>query len=953
MQSSDATEIEAEGKEEEVLDPNVSAMNGKLNGTKKIVESNVTVEKETAEVAKSNVKLVNDFVIVTEDPIQPNIAKDSKTSSVRVETKDEDEPVIILGSAASTQPQDNPEVKEEEISAAEKGCANATSNVYMSVSETFDIPHWETAEVPTRRANRLGKAQRKRLRYRRSERLRGSPKSDSDDDRPYRPSDIVKGEDDLSDVDYIGQNRKRHRRRVAATVLKTRNLTSDRQLVSHASELARYKLKNYSCFLAVPPADRDMVKFKPYHGSLFRNSIRNRRTKRRHVKPAKERSDGESSPSAGGLRSDPDFFELSAEQSETMPTEHMGYEVLSPTEEMESSRKTIMSFGLRLRSVNERAKPVKKRRKKSQLLSDFCNMMKFNPNELFADIDERHQKAANNENGQDVVNVDEEEAKKDKTKKSDEESDDSDFSSDEDQTMLVFDKMKRDASEQFYRTTKKKKRHEPKSNPDPKPMDLAKNTPRRGSREQPRIVGPNGNGSEYLLKNPMVAQYMKKYNYAGRLGKHGQGISEYIQPWNVSWGAGLGAQARSSAFRLDSRGNPNSSQSAPQAEKNLGDIGQSDSASRKRKSVSQSPRRLSSGSDVTVENIVYMRDNGYRSLPPDNGRRALLIDFDTFFTNSQFRRIEAFTQVIRDSPEISSIQHPSAIKSEMFTTRGDLCDRECMELLLSKFNVPIASLGMFLERLDDAFEKCTPLTVDIQLVKKFRDYSSFARLGIIHYGTSRRMKRELGKCRLSDRLVPNAVINVRENDQAPYIRSFRELFLRIGVSASQSLVIVSDRHNNQNFVCSGVVAARVVGARSLVQIGSRHGKMPAQGRQNPFQATLAIADKFLRGPRVMLNFTLKQQFVIRRKHVLAQNPKDNLWHSAVELFRPKPTKDSMLQVYVRYDEDGELNWCNSDSIHRLDDMGYEKMKDNDFPALIDVSSVDTLETNRAKRRRRV
>ena len=873
-----------------------------------------------------------------------NVADDAKTANSQNEAKAEDEPISIVkaNTPKQIQPKDNADVKVENVPTTTNRDILKTN--YIPITETeSEVPHWESAKTPNSRKVLLRKLRRKRLRYVHYNR----DQSGSDEDRPYRPSDIVRGDDDVSDVDYIGKNRKKHRRRIAATILKTKNFLKDRQIISQQSELKRYRLEQYGCHLRAPLSERDIVKHKPYYEYLYRNSIRKYPLKLKSRRYPKLKTDDESPASVGGLKSDSDYLHLSPNDNDDESKLFMGYEVLKSTN-MESKRSTIMSFGLSKRTVNERAKPVKKRRKKAELLNDLCNMMKYNPSALFADIDERRQRAAN-EGGIDQrpINVDLINQEKKVVIDVDKESD-SDLSTDEDQTMLIFDKMKRDASEKFYKIRKVKVRKKPR---DKQNLKLTETNRKESERKDDTTTTQNGS-IEYIYNNPMVAQYMKKYNFAGRLGKHGQGINHHIQPRNVSWGAGLGAQAKSTSFQIDSQ--LTSREKSRRSQQQRLDVEQNNGEnSRKRKSASISPRKLVTASEkIDDNNVMYMQNNPLRPLPPDNGRRALLIDFDCLFTDSFNRRVDAFMRVIQESTEISGNLERSSIIDQLFSNHGDLCDRELMHCLLSKFNVSKSFVEEFLERLDDAFEKCSALTIDQRFVKKLRNYSSFARLGIFHCGTKRRLNRELQRSGICDKLVSSAVISVLQNDHAPYVRTFRELFLRIGVSSCQSILIIPDRCNSRNFISSGVVAARVVGARSLVQIRTRPGKLPAMGRQNPFQATLALTDELLRGPRVMLNFTVRQQFKIIRKHVLAQNPKDNLWHSAVELFRPKSVNNSVVQVYIRYDQDGELNWCSSDLIHRLDERNYEKMRDNNFPALIDVSSVDGLETNRAAKRRR-
>lgn len=846
-----------------------------------------------------------------------------------------------------------------------------------------DIPHWDGASVRNSKKSLLGKARRKKLRefHKRNRPVIEEENSIleshvsghihgyvSDGDRPYRPSDIVQGSSESSAEEYTGIHKKRHRRRKTAAAVKAKKMIGSYTIPTKEAELEGYRLKGYGDYLVTPREDRKIRRSSHHARSLYKNSVihPNKKKKKKRINKGQARcgsADGDStSPaSCGGKEGDSDYFEW----SDTFKNDrsgkdtfismilHRGYKLVEEPAPDKKARSTIFTCGNILQTNNDLARP-KKQSLETKALNEFYDMMSNNPDSFYGDIKERRKKEKEDslpidvdkipDKKEEVTNVDEEDK---------EEDDDPNFihsdSSDDDPTMRLFDRMKRDQSK-FYNIRRKPQQKTPDSD----------------SGEEAESMGKEEKSMEESLD--WSEKYSKKLNdmfrkhglRTGRCGRYGQGRLEPIVSGHGTEGEGIGFKLTkedkekrrkgltirtSSQLKNNSPGKTRSSRTSQSRS-----LPKSPSKKRNRAAcrapIPKARAELDWECDLK-DRVAFLEVEPNQKRTDDNGRRAILIDFAAFFTNAHLRRMEAFKKMIDERTEFSS---KIPFKHIIYSKHGDRCDRECIEALMevNKISKSKEKVTQFLEVLDGAFAKVQKLVLDVKLRNKLRAAAKTARLGIFHNGSSGRMKSELKEAGIDGMIVPEAVVGVKDGDIAPYLESWRELYVHIGVTPSQCLIMVSDRALNPSN--SGVIAANSFGARSLICI---EGK-----KSSDFDTKISRADVALVHSNILKGISFMRVLKAPKpnkgpERILVLRQEKSLWNSATELYKSKSDGPSS-EVLVRFDDDGQLCWVNSGETRPLSHDGYLKIKDNDFCDLFDPEDVDTLTfTGNYSKRRKV
>lgn len=789
--------------------------------------------------------------------------------------------------------------------------------------------------------------------------------------RPRRPSDVVVGTESCSDEAYSPLDRIRHRRRKRGTALKTQNMYGLYEPhYLNLSGLKRFRLEKYGASLEPPVEDLNIKQEKGCRKKLFHRSVAWAR--RRHASSTAAPfsfADDSCSPGTPGDLHDGDYFEItSASETEHLntktnpdsigivaPEKHpTGEERVTSTRSTCLERSTIFSRGASMVVPNENARPRKRPRISYPNFNSLLNVLENDPAHLFGDdggndtkprttkapilVDEVIDLDAIKEDdiqpaqlaltGKDAENqrcsLPEVDANPEYATEEDEDK----------QTITVFEKMKVYAANTFYKQFNCPAIVESESEFEVveivEESDVDKKLP-----PAPLHVKPH---FEKYSKG-FASKVLKKMGFKGRLGRDENGIVEPLMPQRVSYGAGLGCQelTRKHQKNLDDVDVWISSL-APSTfifERDMKKI-KKRKYKRKKKELNSKNRmtgKRGSSSQSTNE-VISVDVEPPVVLPPDNGRRAILVDFDALFFKSHARRLRAFQEMIMNSPEIPD---SFDLISQLMTTRGDLCDRDCVLGILGALELDKSEseVNKFLDRLDAAFESGPKLKRDNILMRKLRYISKTASIAFLHYGTERRFKQELKMTGVKKELNAVACLTVQKGDSAPYAKSWQELFLHVAVAPHQSIFLICD--HGANPVVSAVGVARGLGARSVVRVETQIEPVPdlVLGFKNSFDATLAAPDKQLAVGISFPHLLMKEYVPERSPRVLAINANEGLWFTGISVYRPLKDSNFEAPVLIKFDRDGEMLWVDPHHVNILELVDYYDFKRRGFPGVLD------------------
>ncbi len=530
----------------------------------------------------------------------------------------------------------------------------------------------------------------------------------------------------------------------------------------------------------------------------------------------------------------------------------------------------------------------------------------------------------------------------------------SDSSSEEvEKTVTVFEMMKADSLRNFYYLPKRGVH----------PSDSEQEQTEKAAVETRELAGTTANPTFEMHSRRIGSRILAKYGFTGRLGAKETGILEPVEVREKPSRVGLGNKRKDRGKLSEMMEDQKVllGTSGPGKGKESGNNNDKERRTGKKKKKTKKEKKKNK--EGSIERTETARShsktkneggtapgsaaNGVSSTAKvDNGRRAIILDFDAVIFNAHVRRIAAFKAFVSRCPEISGT---CDIGSKLVTCTGDVTDRDCIEALLeeSKIESSAGNIKKYLDKLDDAFEAVADPEVDEPLLSKLKSNSQELTIGVMHYGSERRMHRELKMTGLKNSILPCAQVTVQESDEKPYLKSWRDLIYRVGVRPCQSMMLLND-HGRSKVLC-GVIAANVFGARSFVRVDTNAGseyspvKEVKMGPKNMFGATLASADSvFARGIN-FLSFTKKVN-VVRARRVCALYSLDNLWYAGREQFRPTPTEgdEEPLRVLVQFDHYNNTEWVDVKDVRPLEHNQYLKLKEKDFPGMLDPLDVEHL-----------
>lgn len=323
----------------------------------------------------------------------------------------------------------------------------------------------------------------------------------------------------------------------------------------------------------------------------------------------------------------------------------------------------------------------------------------------------------------------------------------------------------------------------------------------------------------------------------------------------------------------------------------------------------------------------------------ENGRRAILLDFDVLICGSFARRKAAFKDVVARSPELTGDLDVLHIE------RGrDACDVDCISHLLARNGIKMtdAICDDFLRRVDEAYKQLPVPVAATKLLSKLKEISQSVHLGVMHRGSRSRLNRELDQLGLSHSFLQGARMTVQHGDQWPYLQSWQELLCRVGVGARQAMFLIGD-YGDGCPILSGVVAGQVFGGRTVTRIETRTDSAPIEHGSGWFGSDLACPESVLVNDMCFRNFLGIRVPRPARRRVMALYGADGLWYAGREEFRADADAEcsgkNTLVWYYKYEN---REWVRRDEVMALPRRDFKRIRDADFPGILEPEDVSDL-----------
>lgn len=333
----------------------------------------------------------------------------------------------------------------------------------------------------------------------------------------------------------------------------------------------------------------------------------------------------------------------------------------------------------------------------------------------------------------------------------------------------------------------------------------------------------------------------------------------------------------------------------------------------------------------------------------DNGRRAILFEFDVFIKDAWKRRVRAFSDALSSMDGIPD--DFNAANALIFHGR-ELGDEEAVRRLLLTYSNfrHRASLAEVMDRLDKCYSCVTESMVDHVLLRSVRDASQILHIGLMHCGSTARARKECEDLGLSHSFACSRTMGLRRKDASPYTSSWKELLCRIGVPACQSMIVASD--HGKCVLPSAVIVARDLGTRVAVCVdtgmdvdcGSLVKPISDQIAQLKYASDvdfIALDSKFSK----QLNFFEFVEDVApkrRMEPVLAYYATDGLWYAARAVSGLGSDLNQGESVLIGYFHCQIWEWTRAENIEPISDCDLRILERSGYPGLLEPTDVTEL-----------
>lgn len=468
---------------------------------------------------------------------------------------------------------------------------------------------------------------------------------------------------------------------------------------------------------------------------------------------------------------------------------------------------------------------------------------------------------------------------------------------------------------------------------------------RKSTAVQPR----NGNATNNFSA---AWSMMKKMGFRGRLGLNEDGITEPIplsqRMTNSKEGVGISRRLVENVVRntpstdLPNNSVPNDGSNQPfeegsvfQDQENL-DVQVLDSE------VEKNPiqgANIAHGVGMTTDEAknIALDSEGeyetcYESTTVDNGRRAIILDFEVLILNARERRSKAF-HVLSSTSKLAQVNYEEIWKS----SGRDLSDLQIIESFLNKAGItPTEKMcEKMMRMLDFGFANTKP-ELNVSLVKALAEYANDrnVRFTFFHRGSHGRFKREMDQLCLPD-FLSDVVCILPDADEWPYVSTFSEMSFVAGVCTAQSLFILSGS-NSPNVLVAGAVAGQVLGSRTVViSEDAQPNFLDLLKQKGDGSCFMIHPDDLAKSGHTILSELLQLPHVTRvRKRVLAVREEDQQFHSGtVEYGMGAEGNENELSL-IKFYHNGDFEWVPNVGITSLTRRDFRALKKASFPPLL-------------------
>lgn len=318
----------------------------------------------------------------------------------------------------------------------------------------------------------------------------------------------------------------------------------------------------------------------------------------------------------------------------------------------------------------------------------------------------------------------------------------------------------------------------------------------------------------------------------------------------------------------------------------------------------------------------------------DSGRRGILVDFDSLVKDSFGRRVEAFTVGVRG---FDGIPLDFDVKPLLECDGKDLGDENAVRSILDSNDLDVTDeqCDALLNRIDDAFDALRVPVREENLLAALKAASQKCHIGVLHRGSKRRLNSELKRMNLSNTFNTRKMV-LHFSDTFPYTRSWNELLCRLGVTARQSVFVVSDC--NMNPTSSFAIAGHILGARVMVRVDALSGESvrDPSALADLFDATIVTTcDSTLDAELSFLTLLRIQAPVQRRRRVLSVYGVEGLWYAGRVEYRCRLKDHADDKLLVRYYRWDNLEWVYPADALPLSKRGYKIMESHQFCGIVE------------------
>lgn len=474
-----------------------------------------------------------------------------------------------------------------------------------------------------------------------------------------------------------------------------------------------------------------------------------------------------------------------------------------------------------------------------------------------------------------------------------------------------------------------------------KPEDLISHFRGMPGKKRRSLVGTVGKKRKPRLEervNLTSLKMMQKMGFKGRLGAKEDGPSEPVFATHQGFRSGLGATP---SFVLENAGESllpaefstrsKKSQGGSSGPQNRAPGPQS--TIQGRLSPDRTPirklKKRKTGGGRKIGDMIVLDDSdasqaGDVGSAADNGRRAILIDFDSLLERGRSRRLRTFVAWNKRLKQKLNLKLGKKEYGEVLA--NDLSDEDAVRQLLGK-GASDSDFAEGLAVLDELYRDKPPVLnmVFIHALKQQKVY-----FGLLHRGSKDRMKYEMDILGLKDSFLGGPASRV-EGDAWPYIKTWNELRVLVGSLARQTMLISEMPPEHCHYGLTrlagsylGCMAGYVENTNSEAEAVT-HCSLYAPGKPGALQWTV---DK---GPLMETRLPARKP-----RQVLAVNEDDLLWYAANVYAEDEET------CWLEFCGLGKRAWIKFDELVDLGRGDYRKLKMKRFPGLLDCADAADL-----------